>query len=88
LLSIPEATDGLFPPLSNAPKCLYSSMPKAPEYPFPSISQGPKGVVPPLPTAHIPVFPSGPQLKYLVVSFCNACVFVVVNTSGWLQNIY
>lgn len=67
--------------MSTALKCLYSSIPKAPEYPFPSMSQGPKGVVPPLPTAHTPVFPSGPQLKYLVATIRIACVFVVINIS-------
>lgn len=74
--------------MSKALKCLYSSTPKAPEYPFPSMSQGPKGVVPPLSAAHTPVFPSGPQLKYLVASIRIACIFVMITISGWLQNIY
>lgn len=56
-------------------------MPKAPEYPS-HLSQGPKGVVPPMSTARTPVFPAGPQLKYLVASIRIACVSVAFNISG------
>jgi hypothetical protein len=63
-------------------------MPKDPTYVFPSMTQDPKSVVLHLPKALKRVFPSGHQLKFLDASIRIARVFVSINISGWLQNIY